>query len=45
MFTIILVDFGLDIAFIIVHGHDLKGLYPATYVDFVIQNYHKSVTK
>lgn len=34
MFTIILVDFGLDIAFIIVHGHDLKWLYPATYVDF-----------
>ncbi|CAG8577458.1 5155_t:CDS:10 [Rhizophagus irregularis] len=32
MFTIILVDFGLDIAFIIVHGHDLKGLYPATVV-------------
>ncbi|RIA97877.1 hypothetical protein C1645_221052 [Glomus cerebriforme] len=31
MFVIIIVDFALDVAFIIVHGHDLKWLYPATY--------------
>ncbi|GBC06227.1 hypothetical protein RclHR1_00670019 [Rhizophagus clarus] len=32
MFAIILVDFGLDVAFIIVHGHDLNWLYPTTVV-------------